>query len=336
MVVAEHGSGELLAAVGGLAPGRRINLAVDNVRPIGALALPATYLAAMESGYGPLTTVDDSPLEIELPGGVVWSPRNADDRNHGREPLVMALAGAHVVALSRVALDIGVPSVVDALRRLGVPRTVEAHPAIVGGEILLSPLEVTQIYSTVLQGGRRAPLHAVLAVTDPDGNAMPRRRPIAPTRSGPERDGYLLVRALQQAAHSAPWRAALPPRADAAVMAGVDGGGRDAWAAGGDGMRVATVWFGRKDPGLGVGAGSTAAAALGDVLDAIGAVPLAASRPAGVVEVWVDPDSGSAVGASCPGAVQLAFPPALAPAATTECRGGASAALKRLLGGGSR
>lgn len=335
VVVADHANGELLAAVGGLGAKRRMNLAMDSVRPIGALALPATYSAAMGTGFGPLTTVDDSPLEIELPGGAVWSPRNPDGRSHGREPLIDALTGAHAVALTRVALEIGVPEVVDSLRRFGAPRAIQAHPAVVGGEIALSPLEVAQLYATMVQGGRRAPLHAVRQVVDSDGSTLPRRRAIAVTRTGPEREGYLLVRALQHVARNAAWRSSMPAKAEVAAMAGFDGSGRDAWAAGGDGARVVTVWFGRADARLAPQASSAAAEVLGDVIDGLGAVPLVPERPAGVTEAWVDVQAGTAVGAACAGAAQLAFPAPLAPAATTECRGGAAAALRRMLGGGN-
>lgn len=334
LVIAEHATGELIAAVGGLGAKRRINLAIDNLRPIGPLALPATYSAAMGTGFGPLTTVDDAPLEVELPGGAVWSPRNPDGRSHGREPLVAALAGGHAVALTRVALDIGVPEVVDTLRRLGAPRAIQAHPAVVGGEVALSPVEVAQLYATVVQGGRRAPLHAVRQVLDIDGSNMPRRRAIAVTRTGPEREGYLLVRALQFVARTAAWRGSMPAKAEVAAMAGVDSGGRDAWAAGGDGRSVVVVWFGRAAAGLAPQAGSAAAEVLGDVVGGLGAEPLVPERPAGVSEAWVDLEAGTAVGAQCPNATQLAFPAPLAPAATTECRGGAAAALRRMMGGG--
>lgn len=334
LVLADHTNGELIAAVGGLGGTRRTNLAVDNLRPIGPLALPATYSAAMGAGFGPLTTVDDAPLEIELPGGAVWSPRNPDGRSHGREPLIAALTGSHAVALTRVALEIGVPEVVDSLRRLGAPRAIQAHPAVVGGEIALSPIEVAQMYATVLQGGKRAPLHSVRQVIDIDGSTLPRRRAIAVTRTGPEREGYLLVRALQFVARTATWRSSMPAKAEAAAMAGLDSGGRDAWAAGGDGARVVTVWFGRNEPGLTPQAGNAAAAVLGDVIDALGAIALVPERPAGVVEAWVDIEAGASVGAGCPNASQLAFPAPLAPAATTECRGGAAAALRRMMGGG--
>jgi len=333
-VVADHASGELVAAVGGLAVKRRMNLAIDNLRPVGVLALPATYAAAVGAGFGPLTTVDDAPLEVELPGGAVWAPRNADGRSHGREPLIVALAGGHSVALTRVALEIGVPEVVDSLRRLGAPRAIQAHPAVVGGEVALSPFEIAQMYATALQGGRRAPLHAVRQVADIDGSPLARRRAIGVTRTGPEREGYLLVRALQFVAKSAPWRGSMPAKSEAAAMAGVDGGGRDAWAAGGDGARVVAVWFGRSAPGLSPQAGGAAADVLGDIIDSLGVVPLVPERPAGVNEAWVDIEAGTAVGAACPNATQLAFPAPLTPASTTECRGGAAAALRRMMGSG--
>jgi penicillin-binding protein 1B len=333
VVVASHGASELLAAVGGLTPGHKVNLALDSIRPAGVLVLPAAYLTAMSSGYGPLTTVDDSPLRVELPDNTVWSPENPDGRSHGREALVTALAGGHSVAFARLGLELGVQHVVADLRRMGVPRAVAVHPATVAGEVAVSPFEIAQVYSTILRRGNLAPLHAVVSVHDADGSPIARRRSVGGSQAVQVRDAYLLLRALQHAGIDGAYRAVVPPGSNAALMAGGSSGQRDGWAAGGDGEHVIAVWFGRDD-GSAIGAQGIGAAVetFGDLLAALGPVPLAPERPDGVGEVWVDMGSYTTVGAGCPGARLLAFPSALAPSPNTDCRGGASAALNRLLG----
>lgn len=333
LVVLAHERNEVLAVVGGLDPGRAVNHALDSVRPVGTLALPATYLTAVSKGFGPLTSVDDSPLEIELPDGRVVTPRNPDGRNHGREPLLTALTGGHAVAFTRVALEAGIQSVVEDLRRLGAPRAVPAHPSAVGGAFMLSPFEVAQIYSTIVRVGRLQPSSSVARVVLLDGSTLARRRPLGGSRTVGDRDAYLVLRALQHAARNGPARAMLPLASSPAVLTGATEGGQDGWAAGGDGTNLVVAWFGRTDEGAIGMAGMTAAAeALGGVLTGLGGAPLNPPRPAGVSEVWVDPVAGTAIGAGCPGAALLAFPEKLAPAPTTQCRGGATAALQRLFG----
>lgn len=333
LVALAHERNEVLAVVGGLSPDRAVNHALDSVRPMGTLALPATYLTAISNGFGPLTNVDDSPLEIELPDGRVLTPRNPDGRNHGRESLIAALTGGHSVAFTRVALEAGVQSVVEDLRRLGAPRAVPPHPAAIGGAFMLSPLEVAQVYSTILRMGRIQPLSSVTAVSLLDGSPLARRTSLSGSRSIDEREAYLLLRALQYSARSGPARAMLPLASNPAALTGASEGTQDGWAAGGDGSHLVVAWFARKDESAIGMVGMTAAAeALGTALTGLGGVPLAAQRPEGVSEVWVDPVAGTAIGAGCPNAALLAFPEKLAPPPTAECRGGANAALQRLFG----
>ena len=333
IVVVAHERNEVLAVVGGLSPDRAVNHALDSVRPMGTLALPATYLTAISNGFGPLTAVDDSPLEIELPDGRVLTPRNPDGRNHGREPLVAALTGGHAVAFTRVALEAGIQSVVEDLRRLGAPRAVPPHPSAIGGAFMLSPLEVAQVYATILRVGRIQPLYSVDAVVVLDGSPLARRTSLSGSRSIAEREAYLVLRALQHAARSGPARSMLPLASNPAVLIGASDGVQDGWAAGGDGTNLVVAWFARKDEAaIGISGMTAAAEALGGVLTSLGGAPLNAARPEGVSEVWVDPVAGAAIGAGCPGAALLAFPEKLAPPATAECRGGANAALQRLFG----
>ncbi len=333
MVMLAHERNEVLAVVGGLNANRAVNHALDSVRPIGTLALPATYLTAISNGFGPLTNVDDSPLEIELPDGRVLTPRNPDGRNHGREALVTALTGGHSVAFTRVALEAGIQSVVEDLRRLGAPRAVPAHPSAIGGAFMLSPLEVAQVYSTILRSGRLQPSYSVHTVVQLDGSTLGRRNALGGSRSIGERDAYLVLRALQHSARTGPARALLPLASSPAVLTGASDGNQDGWTAGGDGTNLVVAWFGRTDEGAIGMAGMTAAAeAFGAVLSGLGGAPLSPTRPAGVAEVWVDVAAGIAIGAGCPGAVLLAFPEKLAPPPTAECRGGALAASQRLFG----
>jgi penicillin-binding protein 1B len=333
IVVLSHERNEVLAVVGSLGTERTINHALDAVRPVGTMALPATYLTAVNKGYGPLTTVDDSALEIELPDGRVLTPRNPNGRNHGRESLVAALAGGHSVAFTRVALEAGVQSVVEDLRRLGAPRAVPSHPAAIGGAFMLSPYEVAQMYSTILRMGRLAPMYSVATVIASEGTERQRRTTLRGSRSLEEGEAYLLLRALQHAARTGPARSSLALGTNPAALVGASDGAHDAWAAGGDGSHVIVAWYGRKDEAaIGMPGVGAAGEALGAVLGALGGAPLKPARPAGVADVWVEPNAGVAIGAGCQGAVQLAFPEKLAPAPTSECRGGAAAALKRLLG----
>ena len=65
------------------------NRALDMKRPIGSLAKPMVYLAALQSGrYTPASVVMDEPIEYKLESGDVWKPNNYDKKIHGPVTLV--------------------------------------------------------------------------------------------------------------------------------------------------------------------------------------------------------------------------------------------------------
>src|SRR5262245_701451 len=71
-------TGEVTAIVGGRrASYDGFNRALDARRPIGSLAKPMAYLAALETGeFTPATYLADEPVVLKLPNGNTWRPAN--------------------------------------------------------------------------------------------------------------------------------------------------------------------------------------------------------------------------------------------------------------------
>src|SRR5690606_13502985 len=143
MVVTDIISGEVVALVGG----RRMhyagfNRALDAVRPMGSLAKPAVYLAALESKrYTLISKLNDSPVDIKVPGGY-WRPKNYDKRFRGEVPLHAALAESYNVPTVQLGLDLGVPKVLAMMQRLGIERDLPVVPSVFLGAGAVSPLEM--------------------------------------------------------------------------------------------------------------------------------------------------------------------------------------------------
>ena len=136
------GTGEVLAVVGSRDPDDfGFNRALDAVRPIGSLAKPAVYLAALAhpDRYTLASRVSDAPVRVEGSTGKAWTPANYDGRSHGQVPLYEALARSYNQATVRIGLDIGVDEVADYLHRLGVQRRIEVYPAMMLGGLRAVP-----------------------------------------------------------------------------------------------------------------------------------------------------------------------------------------------------
>ena len=124
MVVTTPQTGEVVAVVGGRrASFDGFNRALDMKRPIGSLAKPMVYLAALQSGrYTPASVVMDEPIEYELESGDVWKPNNYDKKVHGPVTLVRGLTQSYNLATVNLGLDVGLGPVVKTYVQLGTRR----------------------------------------------------------------------------------------------------------------------------------------------------------------------------------------------------------------------
>lgn len=250
-VVTSVEGGRVLAVVGG----RNVdfagfNRAIDINRPIGSLMKPVVYLTALAqpAKYNVLTPLDDTRLTVKMPNGDVWQPDNYSHTYHGTDvPLYRALSHSYNVATSRLAMQLGLPSVVSTLKALGYPGDPPPYPSLALGAVGMSPLNVAQIYNTIAAGGFYKPLRAIRAVTTRQGEPL-NRYPLHLRQVFSEQAVYLLTWILQRVTHYGTARSAYYTIPDSLVVAGKTGttdGLRDSWFAGFSGNRVAVVWVGR-------------------------------------------------------------------------------------------
>ena len=313
LVVTATGTGEVLAVVGSRNPDDfGFNRALDAVRPIGSLAKPAVYLAALAHSdrYTLASPVSDAPVRIESEAGSVWAPRNYDGRTHGRVPLYEALARSYNQATVRVGMDVGVDEVADYLGRLGVRRRIDAYPAIMLGAFDLSPIEVTQMYHTLASGGFRVPLRAIREVTDARGGKLSRYG-VAVSRGVAPELNFLMVNALEAVMREGTGRAAsrrLPAGFVSAGKTGTTDDLRDSWFAGFTGDRLAVVWLGHDDNTPAGLTGATGALSVWtELMRRLKPVSLDPPPPPGIEWHWVDVQSGHRTSAGCPAARKIPF-----------------------------
>ncbi len=241
-VVAVVGGGD--AAVGGF------NRALDARRPVGSLIKPLVYLAALESGKYTLASVLlDEEIDVELPNGDIWSPKNFSLESHGEVPLVRALAESYNQATVRLGLDVGVDNVAALFERLGLATAPPAYPSLLLGAVDLSPFEVAQLYNSLANGGDRVPLQAVRSVTDANGEVMTRY----PLKIVPAVDAdavhqlnHGLIQAVERGT-GRPARQWLPRELTVAGKTGTSDDFKDSWFAGFTNDYLAVVWLGHDD-----------------------------------------------------------------------------------------
>ena len=135
VVVTTPQTGEVVAMVGGRrASYDGFNRALDMKRPIGSLAKPLVYLAALQTGqYTPASLVIDEPIELELDDGKVWKPNNYDRKIHGPVTLLRALTQSYNLSTVNLGMEVGVAKVAKTYVQLGLDEAPPRFPSILLG-----------------------------------------------------------------------------------------------------------------------------------------------------------------------------------------------------------
>ena len=251
MVITDAVTGEVRAVAGSRSSGYTgFNRATQASRQIGSLVKPAVVLAALESGkYSLASVLNDAPMTIALDNRNTWSPRNYDNQMNGEVYLYDALQRSMNLATVDLGMQVGVPSVVDTLRKLGFEGNVQPYPSLLLGAVNMTPVQVASIYQTLASNGFHSPLRAVEAVTTGTGQRLARYG-IATEQVFSPASMFQLEWALHGVFERGTARAMLSRldrRLPLAGKTGTTNDLRDSWFAGYGGDLVGVVWLGYDD-----------------------------------------------------------------------------------------
>jgi penicillin-binding protein 1B len=312
LVVTTPQTGEVVAVVGGRrASFDGFNRALDMQRPIGSLAKPLVYLAALQSGrYTPASTILDEPIELKLENGDLWKPGNYDKKIHGAVTLVRALTQSYNLATVNLGMDVGLGPVTKTYVQLGLDEAPPKYPSILLGTAQLNPVQVAQVYNTLANGGFRSPLRAVRAVVDEAGKPL-KAPELEVTEAAPAHAVYTLDRMLIEVFERGTARQAkraLPPGLVVAGKTGTSNDYRDSWFAGFSGGHLIVVWMGHDDnTPTGLTGTTGALQAWTRLMASISTNSFEPLMPEDVDDRWINYYSGLETSPYCPGAVSLPF-----------------------------
>ncbi|MBP7832645.1 MAG: PBP1A family penicillin-binding protein [Candidatus Levybacteria bacterium] len=178
-------NGDILAMVGSkdyfdLENDGNVNL-VTSLRQPGSTAKIITYSLALATGYTQASLIDDSPFTIRPQGGEAYTPVNYDGKFRGRVPLRLAFANSLNIPAVRVAEKLGVENIVNHGKRLGI--TTWDNPERYGLSITLggaetTMMDITTVYATFANSGKRIDPSPILEVKDSTGKTIFKKTPI--------------------------------------------------------------------------------------------------------------------------------------------------------------
>ena len=249
LVAIDPRSGYIKAMVGGRGDDQ-FNRAVMAERQPGSVFKTFTYLAAIESGMTPATSISDTAVSFGS-----WSPRNYDGRFYGNISLRYALEQSRNVPTVKLANQLGADKPLYYAQQMGISTLVLQGPTndrnlamSLGGLTKgVTPLEMASAYGVLANQGIRCEPIAIVKVVDRNGKTLEEHSP-QPKTIISEKSAYIITDMLKGVIARGTGAGAAIGR-PAAGKTGTTDNNKDAWFVGYTPDLVAAVWMGNDTEG---------------------------------------------------------------------------------------
>ena len=227
----------------------KFNRATQALRQAGSGFKPFVYTAAINSRIPPTYIVLDGPFMVTQLDGTDWKPTNYSGRFEGPMTIREGLTKSQNMIAIKLADEIGLESVAQIARRMGIRTEIERFPSTAIGAVEVIPLQMAEAYSTFANQGTKVRPSFILRVEDAGGRVIWDPQPertevldplvarimISMLQGVVERGtGFNAVRNV----------AGLPTEVVAGGKTGTTNDGTDIWFNGFTPNLLATVWFG--------------------------------------------------------------------------------------------
>ena len=137
------------------------------IRPPGSSFKPIVYATAMEKGITPNDLIEDKPVKIGN-----WAPHNYGNKYRGKIPVYTALMVSSNVCAARMIKEVGIRSVIQTARVLGIETPIEYDYTIALGSNGVKLFEFTRAYGAFANGGYVVQPYAVERVETSRGKVV--------------------------------------------------------------------------------------------------------------------------------------------------------------------
>jgi penicillin-binding protein 2D len=252
VVAMEPSTGDVRALVGGrnyaMAP---FNRATRALRQPGSSFKPFVYAKALEDSLSAATIVPDTALAIPLANGQIYSPDNSDEKFLGAITLREALAHSRNPVAVQLALRIGLDSMAEMGRRVGLTTPIAPVPASALGASVVRPLDYVAAYSVWANLGSVVEPRVVTRIEDASGRVVYQQPPAQPQSVIDPRVAFIIRDMMRDAAErgtGSAARRAVPAPVPVAGKTGTTNDNVDVWFMGMTPDLVAGVWLGFDKP----------------------------------------------------------------------------------------
>jgi len=254
-IALEPQTGAVRALIGGRDFNQsKFNRATQARRQPGSAFKPFVYAAAIDAGIPASHVIVDSPFVWMQVSGEEWRPTNFSNDFLGPMTLREAMAkSTNTVAIKLGWEEVGIQTVIQMARRMGVRTPIQPFPSSSIGASELIPLELAEAYSGFATLGTKVRPFPILRVENAEGELLweprPERTQVMDTL--PARVTVSLMQDVVDrgtATGAIRGSGAIPYAIQAAGKTGTTNDFTNVWFAGFTPNLLATVWFGMDQP----------------------------------------------------------------------------------------
>ncbi len=266
VVALDPHTGDVKAMVGGRDFGRSsFNRATQALRQPGSAMKPFVYARALMDSLPANTMLADSALQIAMPNGDIYSPKNADDEFLGELTMREALVRSRNTVAVQLGLRVSMDSVSTLARDVGLDTPVRPYPSSAIGASEVHAVDFVAAYSVFATNGAAVEPRYIHRIEDRAGRTI-WSAPEAEARQVLDpRVAFIVRDILSEAAERGTGMAArriVPQHIAIAGKTGTTNENADVWFVGVTPTLVAGVWLGFDKPKMimpGAAGGSLAA-----------------------------------------------------------------------------
>ena len=231
----------------------KFNRATDAKRQAGSAFKPFVYTAALESGIPASEVIVDAPVVLDQVDGTRWTPSNYESEFLGPITMREALRASINMVAIKIGMRVGLESVAQMARRMGIRTEVERYPSTTIGAPEVIPIQLLEAYSAFATLGTRVRPFPILKVESADGEVLWEPKPERTQVLDPL-VARLTVSMLEDVVARGTGNigihtvAGLPLDVPAAGKTGTTNEGRNVWFMGFTPNLAAAVWFGMDKP----------------------------------------------------------------------------------------
>jgi membrane peptidoglycan carboxypeptidase len=252
VVVMDPYNGDVRALVGGrnypLAPFNRVTSAR---RQPGSAIKPLVYAKAIEFGIPVNRIYNDTTIEIPLENGESYTPGNADGKFAGPMTVRQALALSRNTVAIQLGMEVGMDSVSDMAKRLGMSLPLSPVPSAAIGSSVVYPLDLVSAYTAFVNNGQVVESRMITRIADLHNRTVFSTAPSVPRPAMDPRAAFIMRDLLREAAERGTGtaaRSAVPRNVPVAGKTGTTNDNYDVWFVGLTPDLVGAVWLGFDRP----------------------------------------------------------------------------------------